>query len=234
MAQLTTVYDCMGSNLGNFNVPAGVLMAAYVTGSAGVPWSAAQLGAHPGAVLIDQSPIDTPADELADVIDMEHEAATLEDLAPWVHAARLNYDLGARPGQRKPTVYMSRSNVTPVVNTLIAAGIVDGVYLWVAEGMTAKQATSELNGAGGPFPIVGIQYQFNELYDVSLFSTQWLDTVSIKAPAAPPKPGTQTGWRFCSKCQGLFWGPGEARSMCPRGGQHDGSHSHEYTLGYAE
>jgi hypothetical protein len=234
MAQLTTVYDCMGSKLGNFNVPAGVLMAAYVTGEAGVPWSAAQLAAHPNAIRIDQSPIDTPADELADVIDMEARAATLGDLAEWVHAARLNYDTARRPGQRRPCIYMSRSNVTPVANTLVAAGITDGVYLWVAEGMTAKQATSELNTAGGPFPIVGVQYQFNDDYDVSLFSTQWLNDVSAKPPAAPPKPGTQTGWRFCSKCQGLFWGPGEARSMCPRGGQHDGSHSHEYTLGYAE
>lgn len=230
----TTVYDCIGANLGKFPVPAGVLMAAYITGSGDVPWSAAQLAGHPRAVRIDQSPIDTPADELADVIDMENRAATLEDLPPWVHAARTNYDLAIRPGQRRPAVYCSRSNVTPVANTLIAAGITGNVHLWVAEQMTAKQAASVLAGGGGPFPIIGVQYQFNDTYDVSLFSSEWLNTVSARPPATAPKPGMQTGWRFCSKCQGLFWGPGEARSMCPRGGQHDGSHSHEYTLGYAE
>lgn len=232
--QLTTVYDCIGAKLGSFNVPSGVLLAGYVTGSAGVPWSAAQLASHPDAIRIDQSPENTPADELADVIDMEQEAATLADLAPWVHAARTNYDLGTRPGQRKPVVYCSRSNVTPVVNALIAAGIVDGVYLWVAEEITAKQATGILSEAGGPFPIVGVQYQFNTDYDVSLFSPDWLKTVSIAPPASTPKPGTQTGWRFCSKCQGLFWGPGEARSVCPRGAQHDGSHSHEYRLEFVK
>lgn len=234
MADTTTVYDCMGSNLGKFDIPAGVLLAGYVTGSAGVPWSDDQLRSHPNAIRIDQSPADTPADELADVIDMEQNAATLADLGPWANAALMNYHHGARPGQRIPTVYCSRSNETPVVNALNAAGIFTGVCLWRAEEMTAKQAAGVLANAGGPFPIVGVQYQFNDTYDVSLFSTEWLDTVSVALPAAPPKPGTQTGWRFCSKCQGLFWGPGEARSMCPRGGQHDGSHSHEYTLGYAE
>lgn len=231
--QLTTVYDCMGANVGNFPVPDGVLMAGYVTGSAGVPWSAAQLAAHPGVVMIDQSPIDTPADETADVIDMEARAATLDDLAAWVHAAWVNFQTGARPGQRTPTVYASRSNITPVVNTLLAVGITNGVNLWVAEEMTPQQAESELENSGGPFPIVGIQYGFDTLYDVSLFSTAWLDRVSVKPLASKPGPGTQTGWRFCHKCQGLFWGPGASQSVCPRGAQHDGSGSHEYTLGFA-
>lgn len=231
---LTTVYDCTGANIGSFKVPPGVLLAGYDTGTDGVPWTPAQYSRFPGAIHIDQSPINTPANELADVIDMESEAATLADLAPWVHAARTAVALGTRPGQREPAVYCSRSNVTPVVNTLIAGGITSGVYLWVAEEMKAKDAASILDQSGGPFPIIGVQYAFNPTYDISLFSTAWLNKESVKPQTPKPGPGTQTGWRFCGKCQGLFWGAGEAKSVCPRGAQHDGSQSHEYTLGYAE
>lgn len=229
---LTTVYDCTGANIGSFKVPPGVLLAGYITGSGEVPWTDAQFSRFPGAVRIDQSPQNTPADETADVIDMESEAATLNDLTEWVHAARTSYALATRPGQREPAVYCSRSNVTPVANVLIAGGITSGVYLWVAEEMKAKDAASELAQAGGPFPIIGIQYGFNANYDVSLFSTAWLNHVSGKPPASKPAPGTQTGWRYCSKCKGLFYGPQEQSSMCPRGGTHDGSHSHSYTLGF--
>lgn len=229
---LTTVYDCTGSNVGAFKVPPGVLLAGYVTGSGDVPWTDAQFSRAPNAVRIDQSPVNTPADETADVIDMENEAATLDDLVPWVHAARTNFALATRPGQREPCIYMSESRETDVVNALIAGGITSGVYLWRAAEMKAKDAASVLQQAGGPFPIVGVQYEFNPTYDVSLFSSAWLNHVSGKPPASKPGPGKQTGWRYCSKCTSLFYGPDEPRSMCPRGGQHDGSHSHSYTLGF--
>ena len=32
--------------------------------------------------------------------------------------------------------------------------------------------------------------------------------------------GVQSGWRWCSKCQGLFWGSAATDSYCPAGGQH--------------
>jgi hypothetical protein len=32
--------------------------------------------------------------------------------------------------------------------------------------------------------------------------------------------GTQGDWRWCSKCQGLFYGGGVATSRCPAGGRH--------------
>lgn len=230
--QLTTVYDCMGSNLGKFLVPAGVQLAGYITGSDGVLWTKAQLAEHPGVIQIDQAPANTPANELADVIDMENKAATLNDLIQWVHAAANAWTSTARAGQRRPTVYASASNITAVANTLVAGGITEGVNLWVAEQMTVQQATAMLNSAGGPFPIVGVQYGFEGIYDISLFSTAWLDDVSGKPQTTKPGPGTQAGWRFCSKCQGLFWGPGQAISVCPRGAQHDGGSSHEYTLGF--
>ena len=229
---LTTVYDCTGANIGAFKVPPGVLLAGYVTGSGEVPWTDAQFSRFTGAIRIDQSPVNTPADETADVIDMENQAATLDDLVPWVHAARTSIALGTRPGQREPTVYMSQSRETDVVNTLVAGGITSGVNLWRAAEMKAKDAASVLDQAGGPFPIVGVQYEFDTNHDVSLFSTAWLERVSVKPPASKPGPGTQTGWRYCIKCKGLFFGPEQQISMCPRGGIHDGSHSHSYTLGF--
>lgn len=231
---LTTVYDCIGAKLGTFDVPPGVLMAGYVTGSGDVPWTPAQFAAHPGAIQIDQSPTDTPADETADMIDVEDQAATIADVPIWVHGAWTSYRAGRRPGQRTPTAYVEESELTPVANALNAAGITSGVNLFLSKPMPEHAARDMLASTGGPFPLVGIQYEFGQDYDVSLVSTGWLNNVSHTAPPPGPKPGTQTGWRFCIKCQGLFWGPGESQSMCPRGGQHDGSHSHEYTLGYAQ
>jgi hypothetical protein len=36
----------------------------------------------------------------------------------------------------------------------------------------------------------------------------------------PPSPDSQSDWRWCSKCQGLFFGDGQAASSCPAGGTH--------------
>lgn len=229
---LVTVFDCIGANLAAVDIPSGVLMAGYVTGLGDVPWTDAQFMAHPDAIRIDQSPIDTPADETADALDVEPQAATIADVPTWVHGAWTSYRAGRRPGQRKPTIYVEHSELTPVANALNAAGITSGVNLWLSQPMPEHAALDLLQNAGGPFPIVAVQYAFQTLFDVSLVSKTWLEDVSKAPVISQPKPGTQTGWRFCSKCQGLFWGPGESRSMCPRGGQHDGSHSHIYTLGY--
>ncbi|MGY1727821.1 hypothetical protein ACI79J_12705 [Geodermatophilus sp. SYSU D01062] len=37
---------------------------------------------------------------------------------------------------------------------------------------------------------------------------------------APPSPSRQPEWRWCDKCQGLFYGPAVAGSVCPTGGTH--------------
>jgi hypothetical protein len=36
----------------------------------------------------------------------------------------------------------------------------------------------------------------------------------------PADPNRQSDWRWCNKCQGLFWGGGLAVSHCPAGGTH--------------
>ncbi len=40
----------------------------------------------------------------------------------------------------------------------------------------------------------------------------------------------QSDWRWCSKCQGLAFGPGNAGSVCPAGGTHSRSPSGDYSL----
>ena len=37
---------------------------------------------------------------------------------------------------------------------------------------------------------------------------------------AAPDPSRQSGWRWCNKCQGLFYGPGATSSLCPAGSTH--------------
>ena len=55
------------------------------------------------------------------------------------------------------------------------------------------------------------------------------------APAPSPSGAQQTEWRWCSTCQGLFFGPHATSSMCPAGGTHTPpgmSHSGNYVLSY--
>ena len=47
----------------------------------------------------------------------------------------------------------------------------------------------------------------------------------------PGSLSSQDGWRWCSKCQGLFYGPQQASTACPAGGQHIiGAGSFDYDL----
>jgi Putative peptidoglycan binding domain len=57
--------------------------------------------------------------------------------------------------------------------------------------------------------------------------TLWKDLLADPPPVVVPPPpppvvttGTQEGWRWCFKCQGLFYGPSAASSRCPAGGAH--------------
>jgi hypothetical protein len=42
--------------------------------------------------------------------------------------------------------------------------------------------------------------------------------------------GTQNNWRWCNKCQGLWFGPNAAQSTCPEGGTHSQTGSGNYSL----
>jgi hypothetical protein len=42
--------------------------------------------------------------------------------------------------------------------------------------------------------------------------------------------GMHVGWRWCKKCQGLFYAKNGNRSVCPAGGNHDGSAGRDLAL----
>jgi hypothetical protein len=44
----------------------------------------------------------------------------------------------------------------------------------------------------------------------------------------------QSGWRFCSKCHSLFFGPNETQSHCHGGGTHDGGGSGKYVMHFGD
>lgn len=181
MIATTTVCDAIHANI--THLPPGHA-AGYTTGTGPVPWTAADWKAHPGAVRICQDPGAT--DETADVLDVEQGAATLSDCARWAEAATASFAAAKRPGQRHPAIYTSLSNVTPVVNALIAGGITEGPNLWIAHwGITPEQAATVVQLAGGPFPVIAVQYANRGTYDVSVFSQPWLSQVSAD-PAPPP------------------------------------------------
>jgi len=162
--------------------------AGYTTGSADIRWTAADWHAHPKGVRICQ---DSGSDHDADVLDVERGAAANADACRWYPAAKAAFKAAARPGQRHPAVYTSASNVTPLVNALIAARITAGVGLWVANwDLGNAQAVAEVQNAAGPFPIVGVQYDNGPFYDTNVFSTGWLGDVS---QAGPHKHATQAG-----------------------------------------
>lgn len=72
---------------------------------------------------------------------------------------------------------------------------------------------SDNDAAGGVCPAGG-QHQNDTSY--TNYSIPYGDTSSISAGGC----GVQAGWRWCDRCQGLFWGNAAAESRCPAGGQH--------------
>lgn len=234
MIPVTLVYDCTASNLGKFSIPPDDLMAGYDTGTVDVAWSDAQFALHPGVVHFDQSPINNIHDEASDVIDVEYLAATLADIPGWTNAAWVNFKAGTRPGQRTPAAYESWNNRFNVTNTLKSAGITSGVGLWIADfSLTQSQATALIGTLIDGFPVIGVQFHNEPEFDISVVSIAWLSEVSVTTPPVI-NPGIQPNWHHCDKCQSLFYFPGEANSVCPAGGQHDGSKSHNYVAIYVD
>jgi hypothetical protein len=183
--QAIPMFDATGSNFGR--LPPGQV-ASYVTGSEGVPAMAVQLASRPGAVRIDQSPVITAADILADFYDLETGAVTVAEIAQLVKAGQAAFSSARRPGQRNPGVYCSASGVTPLVNALIAGGV-DACPLGVADYSTSPAAAqAAVAHASGPYPVVWYQYADDGgggTYDLGYASVPWLNEVS-GGPAGRP------------------------------------------------
>lgn len=185
MSRVTLAFDATVQNISH--LPPGQ-HAGYTTG-AGIAWSPADWAAHPYAVRICQDAGAT--DTTADVLDVESGAATPADCPTWYRAALANFDHATRPGQRLPAIYASLDNISNVINALKAGGVKSGPKLYVAHwGLSATAAQLAVTDVGA-FPIVGIQWANNGLYDSDYFLTQWLQDRSAKhVPPPPPPPRT--------------------------------------------
>jgi len=169
------------------SIPVNLIRVGYTTGSVDIKWPTNVF--KPSDVRLCQ---DHGSDKTADGLDIEPDAATNQDAANWWPLAHANFENSTRPGQRFPMLYTFTSNVTPLVNTLIANHITSGPVLFLAEPndglVTAEQI---LAAAGGPFPIVGIQYKFSTLFDLDVFSSDWYNTVSKAITVKPLVPPGQ-------------------------------------------
>src|SRR5579872_235679 len=111
-------FDATSANYGA--LPPGQ-RCAYVTGTPDILWNTAELVANPGVVLIAQA-VGLVVDEspFPDILDVEGGAATYADCGPWTIAMQAAFAANKRPGQRRPAIYCSASNVSNVANALVA------------------------------------------------------------------------------------------------------------------
>lgn len=187
MTGIVLGFDATHANLPKVPTKGNPQLAGYITGSTAIVWTEQDWAAHPGAIRIDQSPVNTALDETADVLDFENGAATLADIAPWAKNALANYEAAKRPGQRTPLIYASLSSVTNVANELTKAGLNNGkIGLWIAHwGVGEANAALDVLSGSGPFPVHGFQFLNAGAYDVDIFSLEWVNSRS-HAPAPAP------------------------------------------------
>jgi hypothetical protein len=196
MTAITAATDAPGFNFSA--LAKGTQVCGYTTGSGGVAWIPSQWAEFPGAVRICQ---DTGAtDHTADVLDVEQGAATVADIGPWVKSANLAFTAGVRPGQRRPAIYCSASNVTSVANAFVAAGITS-CNLWIAHfGIGVSAAQAMLEASSGPYPVIGVQFANGPQFDSDLFLTSWLENTSGKVTPVtasdPPGQWNDGGWTW--------------------------------------
>lgn len=182
------VYDATHANIGN--LPDSASYAGYVTGSPDIVWTQSDWDHHRDAIRIDQTPAGTPWDALADGDDYERGAVALSELPVRAKLRMHAFNSNARPGQRRPFVYASASNLTDVANALVKGGVTSGVGLWVAHWTgDIVGAIKEVAARSGPFPVIGVQFENPGPFDISVFATAYLNDRSGVAKPTPTIAG---------------------------------------------
>lgn len=224
---IATIQAQDATHLNQAAIPQGVLAAGYDTGSPDILWTGSDYANHVKpfpAIHIDQDP--GASDFTADILDIEAGAAQIgPEEINWIQKSRESYLAGTRPGQRWPGIYCAMNTLGGAVTDLQNAGI-SNVGFWTAQpGNTLAFAQGRVATAVGPYPCIGCQYQWLSTVDLDVFSLPWVMTVSGTSLAQ-----LQPHWNWCHKCQGQFYGPNMAKSVCPAGGTHDNTGSGNYTL----
>jgi CubicO group peptidase (beta-lactamase class C family) len=95
------------------------------------------------------------------------------------------------------------------------------VIVWNGQH-TGRNLTLDQGDGAGWYP------QFTRVLQAAAAHT-WPSTDLFPSFGMAPLPTTQADWRWCKKCQGMFYGPGSP-NHCPAGGAHDGQSSANYRL----
>jgi hypothetical protein len=194
--------------------------ALYVTGTPDIVATPAMRSAYPEAITINQS--GTDQNVIADMYDVETGALTPAQVPALIESARAARLTGN--GRRNPGVYVNDSNISAVVNELVAAKLTN-VPLWLADyNLALSGAITLLQRSSGPYPIIGYQYNNAGLYDQDVWLESWVNATSMT--------GAQYGWAYCRLCKGMFYLPDVKTSRCPTGGLHDGSTSYDYGVSF--
>jgi len=144
-----TMIDTIGADA--FNIPASApKVAGYVTGAAGIIWTGQDWARFSGGkVKINQDPGSSPVAN-TNVLDVEPGAWSNEGAA---QACRIRLAHGWRIH-----CYTASSNLTPLVNELLAAGI-RSCNIWLANwALSEAQATEMVETRSGPWPLVAVQW----------------------------------------------------------------------------
>jgi hypothetical protein len=168
------------------------MVAGYDTQAGGgtgyIAWTPQQYARHTKpypALHIDQDA--GASDYLADLLDVETNAATQDEIVRWITNARIEYEKGTRKGQRWPGIYCSESNVPGAVSVLHNANIGDVPFTVANYNLSPTEAQRRVSIATGPYPAYGYQYgdqAFNSQADFDVWAVKWL--TSWKPTVTPP------------------------------------------------
>jgi hypothetical protein len=124
--------------------------------------------------------------------------------------------VGKRHGPKGGLLQTSQSGVWYQEDGLSSVIVWNGIH-------TGKDLSWDLNGDD-----VGWYPRFDKVLDAAA-KVNWGTTDLFPQYGMDPLPQTQEGWRWCFKCEAMFYGAG-GNSVCPAGGAHDGSRSGPYRV----
>lgn len=193
---------------------AGDVVALYDTGSPNIAATPIDIASIPGnlhTIFIDQGFTGSP-NMNATVRDCENGAWSLTRA---VNRGGWNV--------KRPTLYLGFPDTVQLAFNMGWRG-----DAWLVAPAHSAPTTKPTVPVG--INVVAVQWDFSDPnFDKSVvFDPTWPGGIVDPNPVVTPI--VQQDWRHCTKCQGLFYGPLQAASHCPTGGQHESTGSGNYVL----